>query len=268
MGMFMGERTVKAKVKQFAKEIWGLDCNLPVTFSARMTRALGYYHFRQSRYDRMSGMLATPIKFQFSKHLINGNYSEETIDSVIKHELCHWKISLETIHFGDGDRAFENEIRRIGSHSTGVIQTSGTIYTCVCSCCGKIVVKKRTAKQAIKYATPKYSSKCCHAPLKYAGVKEIEDTNVTPIALDEKLRKTACNSSTTISSILKIEDIIKPENNRKINNKQMIPAIKSAIQEKSHEKMQLLKKTYPDVFESSLKYIPEKLKTQMAREGL
>lgn len=41
----------------------------------------------------------------------------------------------------------------------------------------------------------------------------------------------------------------------KVTNVQMIPAIKLAISEKSKEKLLLLEKEYPEIYQSSLKYV-------------
>lgn len=57
-------------------------------------------------------------------------------------------------------------------------------------------------------------------------------------------------------------EIITP-GNKGVTNAQMIPAIKKYILEGSTEKVNFLKNNYPEVFESSMKYISTKYKDKL-----
>lgn len=59
---------------------------------------------------------------------------------------------------------------------------------------------------------------------------------------------------------LTIEDVV--DTSGRVTNAQIIPALKTAIGERAIEKILLIKNTYPEVYESSLKYLGKKnLKT-------
>ena len=61
---------------------------------------------------------------------------------------------------------------------------------------------------------------------------------------------------------LKIEDVIQ-NGSRGINNSNMIPAIKLALEENSVEKIKLLKQTYPLVFNNSIRYLGKKYQDRL-----
>ena len=73
---------INKKCREFVKEIWGAEFDLRIEISGKLTRSLGlFYHYKNNR---------LPSYLKFAKRLFNGEYCEATVDSVIKHELCHW----------------------------------------------------------------------------------------------------------------------------------------------------------------------------------
>ena len=77
--------------RKYAKEFWGLELDVPVLINSRMRSSLGFVKFQHHR----------PISIEFSKRLID-NYSDQTIDGVIRHELCHWALAKLGKPFKDG----------------------------------------------------------------------------------------------------------------------------------------------------------------------
>jgi hypothetical protein len=88
---------------------------------------------------------------------------------------------------------------------------------------------------------------------------EIKENEIKEEEIKEEENKEGLNIKVEVvnSSDLKIEDIIEigPKG---VSNKQMIPAMKTAVEEKSKEKLALLKFKYPAVYESTIKYIGHK----------
>lgn len=261
----MNMSTVRRKIKDFAQQYWGMEFNLPVNLNGRLTRALGYY---KSRRNRQTGVVI-PVKIDIAKRLLE-NYDEETIDGVIKHELCHWALSVQGKPFQDGHPVFERELRRIGAPSTNVIQYSGEIHQVKCKNCGKIVGHKKNYNAAMRIieSARYHVSNCCRARLEYAGMKvvgmaqeirqarqaeqEVAAAIVTqaptpvrrpqqPVVLPQRL-----NSSN--EQIVEIGP-------RGVTNKQMIPAMRKALDRNSVEDLNYLKNKYASVFAGSIRYL-------------
>ena len=68
------------KTKGFAKEIMGMDFNIPINFSKKMTRTYGYFQHKGN----------IPVQIKYSEDLLGDNFNESTVDSIILHELAHW----------------------------------------------------------------------------------------------------------------------------------------------------------------------------------
>ena len=67
----------------FATE--GIDVpKIPIEVSYRMSRTLGYFRYRASK----------PVKLRFSGTLLNGFYTVEHVDEIIKHEVLHFLIFM------------------------------------------------------------------------------------------------------------------------------------------------------------------------------
>lgn len=276
MGMKMNEFQVNFKVKKFAKEIWGLEFDLPIEISGRLTAKLGYM---QVVFNRRT-FSATATKLVFAKRLINGDYSEGTIDSVILHETCHWALLTQGKPYNDGHPVFENELKRIGGSSTRTINNAGELHEAVCSCCGKVVVSSYNYNTVKKYVNdPRYTSKCCKAKINYKGSSYIEDKFVKQEAKDKSIeeivRKFAFAGS--VSTVENIKQAIPVEHKTPINiitpgpkgvsNAQMIPAIKEALDQNDKTRLELLKQQYSKIYDSSLKYLSGKYKEKLNKIG-
>ena len=156
--------------EEYLDEIWGEKLIVPVKIDGRLQKALGYF----SHYDEKRGRKESACVIKFAKKLFD--YNEETVKSVILHELTHYVLYIRgSKEYADGKKEFEDELRRIGSHSTETIVVSGKIYVVKCSKCGKIVGKtstKRTANSWVK----NYISGCCDSKLEIVE-ENIKDTN-------------------------------------------------------------------------------------------
>jgi SprT-like protein len=92
--------------KQYAKEFWDLELNIPIYINGRLTRLLG--RFVYNRYDR------TETRIELSKDLVD-NFKDEDVLDVLKHELTHWALYKLGKPHNDGHTVFENELVRVGA---------------------------------------------------------------------------------------------------------------------------------------------------------
>lgn len=268
----MNLNEINKLAKEIATEYWGLDFNIPIEISGKLTTALGYY---RSQINRVTGK-RTPIKITLAKRLF-GNYSKETIIGVLKHELCHWALSVQGKPFKDGDLVFERELKRIGSHSTGTVDVSGNVHIGICSKCHKKIVKGNSYGKIKRYLkehnTKGYHSRCCKAQIEYGGVIFIKDEG-TPSApinqpQNQNIRERSSMTEQAKQEVKKEKDLVNEKldsiltpGNRGVSNMQMIPAIKAAIDLESIELLEELQETYPTIFASSFKYLKNDYQTK------
>jgi SprT-like protein len=153
--------------REYLKEYWNivaLKCD--VLINNRLT----------STYGRFVSMGNEPLKIEISGRLLN-NFKQETIKSIIKHEVCHYALFILKNPNKDGHSYFENELKRIGACSTRTITPAGYLHEFKCTKCNKIVgaLKDTKARNTIKNIHL-CTSKCCHKPIEYIGKIYIEDT--------------------------------------------------------------------------------------------
>lgn len=115
--------------KYYMYELWGEKFDLPLKISKQLTKVLGYFSH--------TSISMQPIELKFSYNLL-ANYKLSTIESVIKHELCHYHLFINKKPYTDGHPVFEKELKRIGGSTTNTVKHSGERYLCVCKGCGGI----------------------------------------------------------------------------------------------------------------------------------
>lgn len=181
------ELILRKKAREFALRYWGLDFSLPVKINSRFKITSGLYRYREIDGEHI------PLRIDLSKKLLE-NYKEETIYSVLKHELCHWALAVTGQPFHDGHPTFEKELRRIKAHSSNVIELAGNLHKGTCCRCDKIVVEGPTKGSINTFIKPdsKYASKCCREKIVYGGTFFKEDTNIS----------VACRPSRNLSSVI------------------------------------------------------------------
>ena len=278
MGVKLSHYQIEVMCKEIMEILWNETINIPIRFSNKMTRTLGELRTTHS---------FKPIDLIFSNKIINGDYKIETIEEILKHELCHYYICKIGGNFHDGSPQFENELKRIGAHSTKTIHLIGEIHIGVCSECGKVVVNG-TERKVKNKCIPRYRSSCCKALINYKGV-EYRNDNTKPSTnfqytsnLAKKIAAMSKNELNNIETIKKevkseikienklensnldINSIVKP-GSKGVTRAQVHPAIISAIQENSKEKLMLIKETYTEHFNSAITYMSKKNQEYLKR---
>lgn len=260
--MILNEVQLTNICKELMKEIWGDTLDIKVVLNGRLTRALGRFLYIDNYAKRI------PLKIEISKRLVNGHYTPETIESVLKHELCHYYLYKKGYAgYKDGNVQFEKEIKRIGSHSTHVINCAGEYHECVCSTCGKKVKNFTSKNKAIKFCeSQRYISRCCRSSIVYNGTKIYEDKNTHDqkysiinkfISGSSRSVESDTNKNINRNSNLNIDDIVVLKR-RTVSQQNVWDAMLLAVEEKSPEKLRLIKQHYPELFNKICLFIGKK----------
>lgn len=258
--MKITQKELQLICEDLMKAIWNDKLDIPVTISKRLINSLGTFHAVNKKVN--GKYVFTPLKITISANLLE-HYSLDNIEGTIKHELCHYYLCKTGQDFEDGDRTFENELKRIGSHSSKSLCHTGEMHTCVCSNCGNVVVRARTKRKTTNILKDGYISKCCRANMLYGGVEITNDYNVKNVNYKSDESVSVIRNYVSESPSVKVK--IQNKDNNKTNNKLTIEdiiaaqtkggikakvykALITAIQEKSAEKINLIAKHYPEQF--------------------
>lgn len=148
--------------KTFLMDKYNLELEIPITFNGRLTLSLGRFKYYPNQNK--------PVNIELSKRLIN-HYDRETALDVLEHELIHYACFMLGKPYRDGDWYFENELKKHGVARTKTFKLKGLYHEYTCTSCGQLVARKpRKIKDDRLHL---YTSKCCNAPIKYEGQKEI-----------------------------------------------------------------------------------------------
>jgi len=149
---------LKMKMGEMVDEYWGMNCQIPIEINAKMKKTLGMYIYEEEK------GIVIPRSIHLSKEMID-NAEKTVIEHILKHEICHYILSLKNIPFMDGQKEFENELKRIGAPSTRTITIE---YRILCECCER-TYRCKNDTQAKKF-TKKERTKCCDCRYDYGGV--------------------------------------------------------------------------------------------------
>lgn len=145
-------RDVRSYAKNFLKESYDIDLDIPVELNGRLSSSLGRFIHTSSR----------AVKMDFSKNLIK-YYEMEEIIGTIKHECVHYALFLKNKPFDDGDDYFEKELKKHGAPSTMTSVHRGKIHEYKCDC--KVHISRR------KFNPDSYRCSKCKGNFSYLGVK-------------------------------------------------------------------------------------------------
>lgn len=257
--MKINQKELQLICEELMKKLWNDKLEIPVVISGRMSSSLGLFYYQTRTIN--GKVIRKPIKIAIAKRLIE-NYSLENIEGTIKHELCHYYLYKTGQMFSDGDKRFEDELKRIGSCSTRTLQRAGEVHKCLCSTCGRVVRRTGSKATATRTINNRISG-CCRADIIYGGVEIIKDRN------DKDANYKTENNISVIHSFVSQTPSVHTEKVDKVNNKKetkltieeliaaqpkggikakVYRALITAIQEKSAEKINLIAKHYPDRF--------------------
>lgn len=107
------EKEYYRRANFYCRELWGQEYGEDFNINGRLTSTHGYRRYWKNREN--------PDIISLSKRLFDLDKKNRLyIDEVLLHELAHYSVHriLKKEGFYDGDKDFEDEIKRIGSTST------------------------------------------------------------------------------------------------------------------------------------------------------
>lgn len=276
------ERQLNIIAEDMALRNFNIKLNIPIKINGRKNgNGLGTFWYNRT--------LHKPLSIDISKRMIQF-YKKESIIDTLLHELTHWACFERWKPHCDGDDFFENELIRVGASSTFTKHHAGEVYNLYCEQCGDHVCTVSSVRKLQKflrgYTKGKryiryYTTECCNSQFVFKDKSIIEDDFVPNEKIKEHTRRAMLilDKNTFNKSIIEVEiqkpmekvsEIQAPEENkiletiiipgrRGITNAQMIPAIEAAVKNSNKEHLIILKNNYPNVFESSRKYIKKSL---------
>jgi predicted SprT family Zn-dependent metalloprotease len=115
----MNNTELKALANKFAKEFWGMEVNFPVYFTKLKGKRYGEYAYYYKRNKKRKVIGWTPKHIAISNtHSFDKPENRKQLESVLKHELCHWYCQQTGKSFSDGSKDFEAELLKRGAMST------------------------------------------------------------------------------------------------------------------------------------------------------
>lgn len=115
---------------EFLNENYEMKLDIPIEFNQRLKRV--FARFKYFVKDKVN----IPDKIEMSIQFIVSHDREVIID-VLKHELVHYALCSQNKQFKDGQKTFEDELKRLGIKRTGVYTIKGDTHKYVCSRCGQ-----------------------------------------------------------------------------------------------------------------------------------
>ena len=157
------ERIVEVASRYAAKV--DVEFDIPVFINGRLTRTLGRV-FQQN----INGTYV-PTKMEISRQLLQ-TATDESIESVISHEVAHFIVAKQTGEKHGHDEAFKLVCAKIGCTNDGyATKVERTVeakdkYEVFCPKCGKISGYSRMCK-TLKYIDQCYCKRCNNSSLTY-----------------------------------------------------------------------------------------------------
>lgn len=268
--MILNEKQLNDMCSELMEMMWGEKLEVPVKINGKLKRTFGkFISYRLSLNEYK------PSAVEISKSLLSGQYKLSTVESVIKHELCHYYLCKIGKEFSDGSYTFEKELKRIGAHSTRIIKSLDRKHECICETC-KRVVARYTSEGKAKSTVKQCISGCCRSKLQYKLNDSLKDNSSeiqseftvinkyivqAPEKTSRRTQKTnkeiICANKESNKSGLKIEDIVILKR-KKVSQQNVWDAMLLAVEEKSPEKLKLIKQHYPDLFNKICLFIGKK----------
>lgn len=173
--MKMNNDELRKVCEVYCQKIWGHFLSVDVKIDGRIKNSLGFFRHYDEKRNPYANRDDLAIEIKFSRNLFE-NYDEKIIKSVILHELTHYYLFVSgSTEYADGEKEFEDELSRIGSHSTGKIAYCGKIYLVYCPKCYEVVKVCKTKAQAEKICR-NYRSACHNFLLDYVEQERNEET--------------------------------------------------------------------------------------------
>lgn len=159
---------LRSLIKGF-EEKTGVRFTGEIKINGRLTRALGRCQAILTQ-DRKTGKIVkvNPIGIDISKKFLEIATPEEIVD-VLAHEFAHY-CTYKTIGQHDhGTLEFKKFCEMLDTCHAPSMSTKNKLknkYDIYCTCCGKHIGGKSTARAGVVQRPSNYKSGCCEAPVR------------------------------------------------------------------------------------------------------
>ena len=124
------------KIAEEFLQNYNLKLDVPIEFNTRLKNILGRVLYIKKQGEHI------PQKIEMSIDFIR-NHPKEHITDVFKHELVHYAMCVQGLPFNDGDKHFEDELKKYGIKSTHSYSYLGELHRYTCENCGNKIERKR-----------------------------------------------------------------------------------------------------------------------------
>ena len=135
---------------QFLAQNYSLTLDIPIVINNRLKVTVGAVVLVEDE----------PQEIELAGYLMRYG-SERFILDVLKHELIHYALNLLGKPYHDGDKYFENELKRLGVTASGVGRI-GRYLKFICPACKEVGYTEK--KRAMEHPD-KFSTICCKQTL-------------------------------------------------------------------------------------------------------
>lgn len=153
----MQDEELQVLVKSISLESFGREFKHKATFNNRLRTTGGRYHLESHELD-------------FNPKILE-YFSIETLEGIIKHELCHYHLHIEKKGYRHRDPDFKRLLKKVNGlrYSPSIELKKGRLVRWVyrCSNCQAKIYRKR------RFNTDRYRCGKCMGELTLAGQEEI-----------------------------------------------------------------------------------------------
>lgn len=163
----MTETELNTTAKIIAKELWGLDLNIPVVICNKLRTCFGaLLYYKKSR---------KPLKIKIAKFFIN-SYSKSTVIAILAHEIAHWALLTTNRMCRDKDKEFQQELLKFGIPMGNDVKLAGTYADFKCCGCNQTYNNIFVFTNVRDYIN-NLVCKSCEGTLKSTNIKHVKDKN-------------------------------------------------------------------------------------------
>ncbi|HFK1435109.1 TPA: SprT-like domain-containing protein [Bacillus cereus] len=114
---------------KFLKENYNMKLGIPIILNGKLKRTFG--RFRHAPHNQKRFSHSIELSRTFIEH-----QPWENVLSTLKHELIHYALYELGEPYRDGEKLFESELAKHGSHSSGTVRFRGevNVYKCIGGC--------------------------------------------------------------------------------------------------------------------------------------
>lgn len=122
---------------EFLSENYEMKLDIPIEFNQRLKRVFARFKYLIINKENVPSKIEMSIQFIVS-------HDREVIIDVLKHELVHYALCAQDKPFKDGQKMFEDELKKLGIKRTQSYEVKGDVHRYLCTKCGQTYDRFKT----------------------------------------------------------------------------------------------------------------------------